>query len=234
MSLKGNIASLRWEGISAELLQRGYSVIDGLFDKRECGALLEMYQRPELFRKTVNMSRHSFGRGEYKYFSYPLPEAIQILRENFYPPLAEIANQWSSLTGGDDTWPLDHQQFLDQCKRHGQEKATPLMLKYSEGDYNRLHQDMYGEVFFPFQVIVLLNEVGVNFTGGDLILVENYPRLQSRPHLPKLKQGSLVVIPTQWRPIQGSRGWRQAKMRHGVSEVLWGQRNTLGVIFHDA
>ncbi|MFK7863888.1 MAG: 2OG-Fe(II) oxygenase [Pseudohongiellaceae bacterium] len=234
MSLTQKLSSLDWGIIRDQLQQRGYSVLEKVCDDKLCLELLESYQNEGLFRKTITMSRHSFGRGEYKYFSYPLPQTVQTLREIFYPPLAEIANRWSSLTGSADRWPVDHREFLNHCQACGQSKPTPLMLKYGEGDYNRLHQDIYGDVFFPFQIIVLLNEPDVDFTGGELILVENYPRLQSRPHLPKLSKGAVVIVPTSWRPIEGSRGWRRAKMRHGVSEVLSGQRHTLGIIFHDA
>lgn len=230
----GKIDSLDWSEIGNELLERGYSVIDGLCDRYECQQLLDCYSQDELFRKTVNMSRHNFGSGEYKYFSYPLPPTVQLLRECFYKPLAAIANDWSSLLKDDDRWPLEHHEFLTQCNSKGQLKPTPLMLKYSKGDYNRLHQDMYGEVYFPFQLIILLNEPEADFRGGELILVENYPRMQSRPHLPKLSKGSAVIVPTQARPIPGAKGWRKAKMRHGVTEIIGGERTTLGVIFHDA
>lgn len=234
MDFENRFSSLDWDALSSGLMERGYSVIDELFSDVECESLREQYDQAALFRKTVNMARHNFGNGEYKYFAYPLPELVQQIRFKFYAPLAKLANEWAKLFGDAQVWPDQHQSFLDQCARAGQSKATPLMLKYVKGDYNRLHQDLYGEVSFPFQVIILLSEPDVAFTGGDLILVENVPRLQSRPHLPKLKKGSAVIIPTQERPIPGVRGWRRAKMRHGVSELLTGERLTMGIIFHDA
>lgn len=234
MNLSENVDVLDWRLIGDELLKRGYSVIEGLCGEDDCRELLNFYLQEGLFRKTVNMSRHNFGSGEYKYFSYPLPDKVQLLRESFYSPLAAIANEWSALLEDDMRWPLAHSEFLNQCSSKGQIKPTPLMLQYNSGDYNRLHQDMYGEVYFPFQLIILLSDPTTDFRGGDLVLVENYPRMQSRPHLPKLAKGSAVILPTQLRPIPGARGWRKAKMRHGVTEILAGQRNTLGIIFHDA
>lgn len=234
MNFEKRFSNLDWDALSSGLLERGYGVIDELFSDSECENLREQYDQPKLFRKTVNMARHNFGNGEYKYFAYPLPKLVQQIRFNFYEPLAKLANEWAKLFGDAEVWPDQHQKFLDQCAREGQSKATPLMLKYIKGDYNRLHQDLYGDVFFPFQVIILLSEPEVVFSGGDLILVENTPRMQSRPHLPKLKKGSAVIVPTQERPIPGARGWRRAKMRHGVTELLAGERITLGIIFHDA
>lgn len=234
MNFEESFSRLDWNTLSSELLERGYSVIDELLSDAECKSMCRQYDQPELFRKTVNMARHSFGRGEYKYFAYPLPELVGQIRFNFYQPLAKLANNWAALYGDAKIWPDQHQSFLEQCAGEGQSKATPLMLKYVKGDYNRLHQDLYGQVYFPFQVIILLSDPETAFSGGDLILVENVPRLQSRPHLPKLKKGSAVIVPTQERPIPGARGWRRAKMRHGVTELLAGERLTLGIIFHDA
>jgi hypothetical protein len=234
VAFEKQFSNLDWDALNAGLLQRGYIVIDELFCDAECENMQQQYDQAGLFRKTVNMAKHNFGNGEYKYFAYPLPELVQQIRLKFYAPLAKLANEWARLFDEGQVWPDQHQSLLDHCARAGQTKATPLMLKYSKGDYNRLHQDMYGEVTFPFQVIVLLSEPEVAFSGGDLILVENTPRMQSRAHLPKLKKGSAVIIPTQERPISGESGWRRAKMRHGVTELLTGERLTLGIIFHDA
>jgi hypothetical protein len=234
VAFEKRFSSLDWDALNAGLLQRGYAVIDELFSGSECENMQQLYDQAALFRKTVNMAEHDFGNGEYKYFAYPLPELVQITRLKLYAPLAKLANEWAALFNDEQVWPDQHQSLLDHCARAGQTKATPLMLKYRKGDYNRLHQDVYAEVIFPFQVIVLLSEPEEAFSGGDLVLVENTPGMQSRAHSPKLKKGSAVIIPTQERPIPGARGWRRAKMRHGVTELLTGVRLTLGVIFHDA
>lgn len=234
MSLQQQLQHCDWNALEENLLRHGYAVVDDLLSDAECSLLLECYSDQACFRKTVNMARHNFGNGEYKYFSYPLPELVQQLRTGFYPPLAKIANQWSSLFAEPVCWTENHEEFLKHCQQSGQHKATPLMLKYTAGDYNRLHQDLYGEVYFPFQLILLLSDPGADFEGGNLVLVENYPRMQSRPHVPILQKGSAVIIPTQERPVPGARGWRRAKMRHGVSDIRRGERYTLGIIFHDA
>jgi hypothetical protein len=225
---------IEWNALETDLLDRGYSVIDGLCSPQECDELLAGYSVDTLFRKTVVMARHNFGSGEYKYFAYPLPGIVQQIRETLFQPLAKIANDWADKFARAYRWPEDYGKFLQECAIANQVKPTPLMLRYGQGDYNRLHQDMYGEVYFPFQVIVLLSEPQLDFEGGDLVLMENYPRMQSRPHVPKLRKGSAVIIPSKERPIPGVRGWRQAQMRHGVSEIVKGQRYTLGIIFHDA
>ena len=234
MSVSSRVKTIEWDSVEADLLARGYSVIDDLCSNSECDSLVAGYDKDDQFRKTVVMGRHNFGRGEYKYFANPLPVIVQDLRQSLFQPLAKIANDWADKFARSDRWPESHGEFLQNCLAVGQVKPTPLMLRYGEGDYNRLHQDMYGEVYFPFQVIVLLSEPEQDFFGGDLVLLENYPRMQSRPHVPKLAKGSAVIIPTKERPIPGVRGWRQAKMRHGVSEIVKGQRYTLGIIFHDA
>lgn len=234
MNFEKRFASLDWDAVSSGLLTRGYEVIGELCSDIECESLLEQYDRPELFRKTVNMAQKNFGNGQYKYFAYPLPDLVQQIRLKFYGPLAELANEWAKLLGDAQVWPDKQQNFLDQCASAGQTKAAPLMLKYVEGDYNRLHQDLYGQVTFPFQVIILLSEPEVAFSGGDLILVEKTPGAQLRAHSPKLKRGSAVIVPTQERPVREVGGWEKAEMQHGVTELLTGERLTLGIIFHDA
>lgn len=234
MGLSSRLNTIEWEPIQEQLFARGFSVIDKLCSRSECDELIAGYGADENFRKTVIMDRHNFGRGEYKYFASPLPKYVQELRHSLYSPLAIIANDWAEKLKRVGRWPQGHADFLHDCAAAGQIKPTPLMLLYGQGDYNRLHQDLYGEVYFPFQVIVLLSEPEQDFVGGDLVLTEHYPRMQSRPHVPKLAKGSAVIIPTKERPIPGVRGWRQAQMRHGVSEILQGQRFTLGIIFHDA
>ncbi len=226
--------SLDWSSIENQLLCRGFSVIDELLSHTECDQLMASYKEDVQFRKTVVMDRHNFGQGEYRYFARPLPTLVNELRHALYPPLAIIANDWYKKLGRQERWPDAYQQFIKRCESVGQTKPTPLLLRYLVGDYNRLHQDIYGEVYFPFQVIILLSEKGKDFDGGDLVLVENYPRMQSRPHVAKLEKGTAVIIPTRERPIPGKRGWRQASVRHGVAEIIWGERMTLGIIFHDA
>jgi hypothetical protein len=224
---------IEWDVIEEQLLARGFSVLEGLCSSLECDELIACYNHEETFRKTVVMARHNFGSGEYKYFASPLPSVVQNLRLGLYSPLAKIANDWAQKLAKAERWPASYSKFSERCKAAGQVKPTPLMLRYGPGDYNRLHQDIYGEVYFPFQVIVLLSEPQQDFVGGDLVLVENCPRQQSRPHVPTLRKGAAVIIPTRERPIPGARGWRQAQIRHGVSEIVSGQRITLGIIFHD-
>ena len=226
--------TIEWDSIEAQLLKRGFGVIDGLCSPAQCDDLVASYAIDKNIRKTVVMARHNFGRGEYKYFANPLPAVVQNLRQSLFPPLAQIANDWATKFNSTERWPESYSEFLQLCSEVGQTKPTPLMLRYREGDYNRLHQDIYGEVYFPFQVIVLLSDAGQDFVGGDLVLVENYPRMQSRPHVPKLQKGAAVIIPTKERPIPGARAWRKAQMRHGVSEIIQGERFTLGIIFHNA
>jgi len=234
LASEGRTAQFDWGSIEGELLADGYSVLNGLCSPVECDELVASYDTNGQFRKTVIMGRQNFGKGEYKYFSYPLPSLIENLRKNLYTPLAYIANDWAEKFAISTRWPVGHEELLRGCAGAGQVKPTPLMLRYGPGDYNRMHQDMYGDVYFPFQVIVLLSEPQGDFEGGDLVLLENYPRMQSRPHVPKLAKGAAVIIPTKERPIAGVRGWRKAQMRHGVSEIRQGQRYTLGIIFHDA
>jgi uncharacterized protein len=223
------------EVLRAELDQRGYAVIHSLVDDIACAALASMYDgAADRFRSTVVMTRHGFGRGEYKYMARPLPDLVQSLREQLYAPLRGVANDWAERLRSPRRWPDHHAAFVDICAAAGQRRPTPLLLRYGPGDYNRLHQDLYGEVYFPFQVIVLLDAPQRDFEGGELILVESRPRMQSRPVVIPLAQGDAAVIPVRERPIRGSRGWSKAVVRHGVAEIRRGARRTLGVIFHDA
>jgi hypothetical protein len=190
--------------------------------------------RDELFRSQVIMARHGFGRGEYKYFDYPLPEPVAALRAALYPPLAEIANRWNEAMGVEVRYPAAHTEYLGHCHQAGQTKATPLLLQYGEGDYNCLHQDLYGEHVFPLQATFLLSEPESDFTGGEFVLTEQRPRMQSRPHVVPLRLGDGVVFAVRHRPVQGARGTYRVNLRHGVSQVRSGRRYTLGIIFHDA
>lgn len=219
----------------AELDRDGYAVIPGLLDDLASAALKRIWTEDEAsFRKTVIMGRHGYGQGEYRYFDRPLPDIVQRLRESLYPSLARIADTWAERLGSPRQWPVTHAELAAQCAAAGQTRPTPLMLSYGPGDYNRLHQDIYGELVFPLQLVVLLDAPGQDFTGGELVLSEGRARMQSRPIVVPLAKGDAAVIPVRERPVQSARGWSKATMRHGVSEIRSGLRRTLGVIFHDA
>ncbi|HJT90313.1 MAG TPA: 2OG-Fe(II) oxygenase [Bryobacteraceae bacterium] len=228
------IAALDWARLTADLDAHGGAIAAGVLSPAECGSLGEWYAREELFRSTVVMARHGFGRGEYKYFTYPLPELVAALREALYPPLAAIANRWNEAMGIEVRYPEEHAAFLERCHRAGQNKPTPLLLRYAEGDYNCLHQDVYGEHVFPLQVAFLLSRPGEDFTGGEFVLSEQRPRMQSRAEVVALRQGDGVIFPVRHRPVRGARGTYRVNLRHGVSRLRSGSRYTLGIIFHDA
>ena len=219
-----------WERVARELDAEGHAVIDGLVTPEDCAAVAGLYATDELFRSRVVMGQHGFGRGEYKYFRYPLPGLVERLRTSVYPRLAPIANRWSAEAG----FPAAHAEFLERCHAAGQTRPTPLLLQYGEGDYNCLHQDLYGEHVFPLQLAILLSRPGEDFTGGEFVMTEQRPRMQSRPVVAPLRQGDGVVFAVQHRPVQGTRGVYRVNMRHGVSRVRSGKRHTLGIIFHDA
>ncbi|HEX7810872.1 MAG TPA: 2OG-Fe(II) oxygenase [Burkholderiales bacterium] len=212
----------------------GYAVLGSLLAPGECSELVTTYPREDAFRSRVVMARHGFGRGEYKYFSYPLPDMVGELRETLYPPLSGLANRWHEAMGMEDRFPHDHAAFVRRCHAAGQTRPTPLLLQYAEGDYNCLHQDLYGQHVFPLQVAVLLSEPGKDFEGGEFVLTEQRPRMQSKVSVVPLLQGSAVVFAVNNRPVQGTRGSYRVKMRHGVSRIRAGNRHTLGIIFHDA
>jgi hypothetical protein len=223
------------EAAVAEALDReGFAVLPGLLGARDCIDLVRSYDDRALFRSRIVMARHGFGRGEYSYFAYPLPEIVAGLRESFYPPLAEVANRWNAALGIATRFPADHVAYVKRCHRAGQTKSTPLLLQYGEGDYNCLHQDLYGDEVFPLQVTVLLAEPGRDFTGGEFVLTEQRPRRQSRAEVVPLGRGDAVVFPVHHRPVEGSRGFYRANLRHGVSRIRSGRRHALGIIFHDA
>ncbi len=234
--LPARISALAWPVITAELDARGAATTGSLLTPRECRALAGLYAEgtPAPFRSRVVMARHGFGQGEYKYFAYPLPPIVVTLRQALYPHLAPIASRWLEALGGGRPFPGDHSAYLRQCQAAGQTRPTPLLLRYGAGDYNCLHQDLYGELAFPLQATILLSEPGEEFDGGEFVLVEQRPRMQSRPDVVPLRQGEAVIFAVNERPVAGKRGTYRVKMRHGVSRIRRGERLTLGIIFHDA
>ena len=232
--LVGRVAAIEWPEVEADLDAQGAAVIKGLLAPVDCHELSSLYQRDDIFRARVVMARHGFGRGEYRYFDYPLPPLIGVLRESLYAHLAPVANRWYDAMGMTARFPDRHSDFIDRCHAAGQEKPTPLLLQYGAGDYNCLHQDLYGEHVFPLQVAVLLEEPGRDFRGGEFVLVEQRPRMQTRAQVVDLRQGDAVVFAVHHRPVRGTRGFYRVNVRHGVSKMRAGNRHTLGIIFHDA
>lgn len=228
------MTTLDWQHIEDDLNRHGCAVVPGLLDPDTCLALAAQYEQPERFRSRVVMERHGFGRGQYQYFAYPLPEAVAALRTALYAPLAAIANRWQAALGLEARFPPEYAAFLARCHAAGQVRPTPLLLRYGEGDYNCLHQDLYGEHVFPLQLAVLLSRPQLDFTGGEFVLTEQRPRRQSRVEVVPLLQGDAVIFPVAQRPVNGVRGSYRVSMRHGVSRLRSGARHTLGVIFHDA
>ncbi|HMN45419.1 MAG TPA: 2OG-Fe(II) oxygenase [Povalibacter sp.] len=228
------VARHDWPQAYEQLDARGFTVLEGLLDEQECGELRALYSADHGFRKRVVMQRHGYGRGEYRYFAYPLPPLITDLRTHLYPRLAGIANRWLEQLRIDTRFPDDHHSFLQRCHVAGQTLATPLLLRYGAGDYNCLHQDLYGEHVFPLQAAALLSQPGEDFTGGEFVLTEQRPRMQSRAAVVPLRRGDLVIFAVHHRPVRGTRGSYRVNMRHGVSTVDSGERFTAGVIFHDA
>lgn len=223
-----------WTRVEQELDQHGCALLPNLLTPQECEAVAALYERDELFRSRIVMARHGFGRGEYQYFNYPMPDIVAALRTSIYPHLAPIANCWNRALKIDVQFPDRHEDFLERCHQAGQTRPTPLLLRYGVDDYNCLHQDLYGEHVFPIQVAILLSEPGRDFSGGEFVLTEQRPRMQSRVEVVPLKQGDAVAFAVQHRPVQGARGAYRVAMRHGVSRIRDGQRATLGIIFHDA
>jgi hypothetical protein len=223
-----------WPELLAAIDEHGYAVLPGVLGADACRELAGLYDHDEAFRSRVVMARHNFGRGEYKYLRYPLPPAVAGLREALYPRFAPLANTWHERMGLEPRFPATLKAYLDRCHRAGQQRPTPLILKYQAGDYNCLHQDLYGELVFPLQATVLLSEPGREFEGGEFMLVEQRPRMQSRGEVVPLGQGDAVVFAVNHRPVAGARGYYRVTMRHGVSRLRAGSRYTLGIIFHDA
>ena len=228
------IAHLDWQCIESDLDARGNALISRLVEPERCVELARLYTDETRFRSRVVMARHGYGRGEYRYFRYPLPETVAVLRQAFYPRLAPIANRWNAAMDLAPIYPPTHEEFLARCHAAGQTRPTPLLLQYGAGDYNCLHQDLYGEHVFPLQVAILLSEPQQDFEGGEFVLTEQRPRMQSRPEVVPLRQGDAVIFAVHHRPVSGSRGTYRVNLRHGVSRVRSGRRHTLGIIFHDA
>jgi hypothetical protein len=226
------VAGLAWDDLQAELDARGFAQTAAVLTDAECEQLAGLYEAGS-FRSTISMARHRFGEGEYKYFAHPLPEPVAQLRAALYPPLAEAANRWAERLGEDVRYPEELDEFLERCHRAGQTRPTPLILRYGPGDWNALHQDVYGDVAFPFQAVTLLDRPE-DFDGGEFVLLEQRPRAQSRAHVLRLERGALTIFTTRHRPARGSRGHYRAAMRHGVSTLVAGRRTTLGLVFHDA
>ncbi|MGE5088384.1 MAG: 2OG-Fe(II) oxygenase [Candidatus Levyibacteriota bacterium] len=227
-------AAIDWHRVVADLAARGNATIERLLAPAECEALSALYPTDPLFRSRVVMERHAYGRGEYKYFAYPLPALVAGLRESIYPRLVPLANEWNAAMRVAVRYPDDHAEFLEHCHAAGQRRPTPLLLRYAADDYNCLHQDLYGEHVFPLQVTVLLSEPGRDFEGGEFVVTEQRPRMQSRPEVVPLRQGDAVIFAVHHRPVAGRRGIHRVNHRHGVSRIRSGHRHTLGIIFHDA
>ena len=232
--VRERVDELDWSALSVQLDEVGHAVTPALLSDDECGELAGMFDGGR-FRSTIDMARHRFGDGRYRYFDHPLPALIAQLRASFYPHLAPVANRWSERLRGDTpTFPLAHEELLERCHEAGQTRPTPLILRYGPGDWNALHQDLYGEVFFPFQILTVLSRRGADYEGGEFVLMEQRPRAQSRAHVLTPPRGAFVIFPTRERPARGRNGYHRVGMRHGVSTVTRGQRTALGVIFHDA
>jgi hypothetical protein len=232
--IEARAGAIDWDRVGRDLDESGNAVLPALLSADECDALAALYHTDEPFRTRIVMARHGFGRGEYKYFGYPLPEPVASLRTALYPYLSPVANRWNEAMGLDVSYPTTHEEFLVRCHAAGQRRPTPLLLRYEAGDYNCLHQDVYGEHVFPLQVAILLSDPGRDFTGGEFVITEQRPRMQSRAEVVPLRKGDAVVFTVRSRPVRGSRGVYRVNLRHGVSRVRSGLRHVVGIIFHDA
>ena len=229
-----DIHEMDWNTISDALNGKGYAKIPAVLSEAECKHLSGLYDDHYLYRSTINMERYRFGKGEYKYFNYPLPPTIQSLREILYSPLAAIANEWMQKLETQLSFPIRHQELVKQCNEKSQTRPTPLILRYEAGGFNTLHQDLYGEIYFPFQIVFVLSQAGRDHEGGEFVLTEQIPRAQSKVEVLHPNQGDALIFTTNFRPVKGSKGYYRARMKHGVSEVKSGVRYSLGIIFHDA
>jgi len=228
------IEKINWQDIALNMHEKGYALVPDFLPPSQCAALIDQYDQEEAYRKTVTMERHRFGLGQYKYYTYPLPPLIQNLRQSLYAKLAPMANAWVKCLNIDKYFPKYFEDFQAECHTHHQDKPTPLILKYTKGGFNTLHQDLYGEVYFPLQAAFFLNEPEKDYTGGEFILTEQVPRAQSKAIVLKPGKGSMLIFTTNFRPVKSARGYTRATMKHGVSEVHGGKRHIMGVIFHDA
>ena len=233
-NIKEIILAIDWQSIQKEMDEKGYALIPGLLPSEDCDKFIENYDEPDFYRKTITMERYRFGLGEYKYFDYPLPDLIQTVREEIYPRLAPIANNWMNQLRIEKHFPETFEELQTLCHRNNQTKPTPLILKYGKGGFNTLHQDLYGEIFFPIQTVFFLNEPEKDYTGGEFVLLQQTPRAQSKAIVLKPRKGEMLIFTTNFRPVKGSKGFYRANMKHGISEVHDGNRHTLGIIFHDA
>jgi uncharacterized protein len=234
MSVEERMKEVAWDKVTEEMHQNGYAILKDLVSDGNCDDLRNAYDHSGLYRKTIQMERYRFGAGEYKYFKYPLPSLIAEIREIIYPHLAAVANQWMKVLHSDISYPLEFREFQHYCQVHQQDKPTVLILKYGKGGHNTLHQDLYGDVFFPIQLVVFLDEPDADYEGGEFVLLEQRPRAQSRAIVLKPCKGDILLFTTNFRPVKGSKGYYRVNMKHGVSEVHRGARHTLGIIFHDA
>lgn len=228
------LLSHNWQPNTEQLQEQGFTLLKGMLNKNECDALVDAYQADNTYRKTIVMERYRFGKGEYKYFQYPLPDLITGIRETVYPFIAPVANKWMEVLNIAQRYPDTHAALKQHCHANGQNKPTVLILKYGEGGFNTLHQDLYGDIYFPMQLVVFLNEPGADYTGGEFVLTEQIPRAQSKANVLRPQQGDILIFTTNFRPVKGSKGYYRVNMKHGVSPVHSGQRHTLGIIFHDA
>lgn len=233
-SAESRVAAQDWRALVSDLNVHGCAVMEKLLSPDECAEIAALYPREEHFRSHVVMARHGFGKGEYRYFRYPLPDMIEGLRTALYPSLAAVANDWNEKMGVAQRYPADHAAFLERCHGAGQPRPTPLLLQYGPGDFNCLHQDLYGALAFPLQVAILLSEPGEDFTGGEFVLTEQRPRMQSRAEVVSLRKGDAVIFAVHNRPVRGTKGYYRVNLRHGVSRLRSGRRHTVGIIFHDA
>jgi uncharacterized protein len=232
--IKQRLANVDWQTVAQDMHAKGYAQVSGLLTPQECGQFIADYDQPKFYRRTIPMERYRFGSGEYKYFAYPLPDLIQTIRETVYPKLAPIANQWMEWLRIDQRFPITFTELQKLCHENKQTLPTVLILKYGKGGHNTLHQDLYGDIFFPMQLVLLLNEPELDYTGGEFVMTQQVPRAQSKAIVLNPGRGDFVLFTTNFRPIKGERGIYRAQMRHGVSEVHEGNRHTLGIIFHDA
>ncbi len=223
-----------WPKIHTSLNEKGFALVPAVLSKKDCAELVNLYPKQELYRNIINMQRYRFGQGEYKYFNYPLPTQVLQLREAIYKPLSVVANQWATVLNHETTYPENHSDFISFCHHHKQTRPTPLILRYRTGGFNTLHQDLYGEIYFPFQVVIVLSQRGVDYEGGELVMTEQLPRAQSKANVITPNQGDALIFTTNYRPVKGTRGYYKSRMKHGVSELKSGERFALGIIFHDA